>query len=85
MGQSYYNQLKKWGRCLLAIWVDKNYEKYQYLGEDIKPVTELDTTEFDYVIVAVASESVAEEIKSELIGKGISKDIILWERPVLLQ
>lgn len=85
VGQSYYNQLKKWGRCLLAIWVDKNYEKYQYLGEDIKPVTELDTTEFDYVIVAVASESVAEEIKSELIGKGISKDIILWERPVLLQ
>ena len=82
VGQSYFYQLKKWGGCSLALWVDKKYETYQHLNEDIRAVTELDTIEVDYVIVAVVAEAVAEEIKSELISGGINESIILWERPI---
>lgn len=85
VGQSYFYQLKKWGGCFIVLWVDKKHEVYQYLDENITAVAELGTIEFDYVIVAVASESVAREINSELISKGIDKNIILWERPILLQ
>ena len=85
VGQSYFYQLKKWGGCSLTLWVDKKYEKYQYLDEGVKAVTELDTARFDYVIVAVALESVSKEIKFELISKGINESVILWGRPILLQ
>lgn len=85
VGQSYYYQLKKWGGTYSILWVDKKYTSYQYLNEDIKAVTELNSIGIDYVIVAVAAESIAEEIKSELINKGISENIILWEKPILLQ
>lgn len=85
VGQSYFYQIKKWGGCTLSIWVDKEYEVYQYLDERIDPVTELNTTILDYVIVAVASESVADEIKYELISSGINGDMILWENPIVLQ
>lgn len=85
VGQSYFYQIKKWGGCTLSLWVDKRYEVYQYLDERIDPVTKLSVTIWDYVIVAVASESIANEIKSELISCGIDGNVILWENPILLQ
>lgn len=84
VGQSYFYQIKKWGGCTLSLWVDKKYEVYQYLDEKIAPIAELSTTILDYVIVAVASKSVADEIRCELINSGINSDIILWENPVFL-
>lgn len=84
VGQSYFYQLKKWGGCTLCLWVDKKYAAYQYLDEKIYPVTELSITVLDYVIVAVVSESVADEIRSEIISKGIDEKKILWEEPILL-
>lgn len=67
------------------LWVDKKYAIYQYLGGDIRSVTELKLARFDYVIIAVASKSVVAEIRSELINMGINENIIMWERPILIQ
>lgn len=83
VGQSYYYQLKRYmGGGIPILWVDKRYMDYEYLHENVKAVTELNTMEFDYIIVAVASKAVAEEIKFELICKGIDESIILWKRPI---
>ncbi len=85
VGQSYFYQLKKWGGTRSILWVDKKYAIYQYLGGDIRSVTELKLARFDYVIIAVASKSVVAEIRSELINMGINENIIMWERPILIQ
>ena len=81
VGQSYFYQLSRMGE-IPVLWVDNKYMVYRKLHKDVKAVAELDTIAYDYIIVAVAHEITAEEIKAELIGKGIDERTILWKKPI---
>ncbi len=63
----------------VVLWVDKNNE---YKSENIKSVDKIFDVEFDVIIIAVAYEYVADEIKKDLCKKGIDKNKIIWNKPL---
>lgn len=76
VGQQY----KKWIDILniyqIVKWVDKN----DYIGVDrLESIME---TEFDYILIAVKREKMANEIKKELRDCGIEERKIIWKPPV---
>lgn len=83
VGQNYYMQIKKFAQSELVLWVDGNFAQYDsVMGIDIVSPLEITANTFDYVIVAVLDENVANDIKKNLIEMGISSEEILWKPPI---
>ncbi len=82
-GQLLYEQLTngKDYHAEVVLWADKNYSDYTDLGMEIHAPEEIIKSEYQQVIIAVASQKVANEIKNELVEKGISPIRILWINP----
>lgn len=83
VGKNYYLQMKKSDGGAPCIWVDRDYEKYNK-DFSVYPVSDLKNADFDYIIVAVESENIAQSIKSNLIEMGFDESIILWKKPIRL-
>ena len=64
-----------------SVWVDRNYELYNN-DFPVHPVEELKIADFDYIIIAVENEKIAESIRQNLIGMGFDENKILWEEPI---
>ena len=62
----------------IALWVDKNYEKYSEEGLDIQPPENIWRVDYKQIVIAVASQKMAEEIKESLVSAGIESFKILW-------
>lgn len=77
---SYYKQISGLGQADIVLWVDKDTEKVAKNSE-LSDVEELLTAEYDYVLIAVKQEAIAEAIKKELIYMGIEEEKILWREP----
>lgn len=76
IGQQYRKWIDILNICQVVKWVDKN----NYIGVDaVESIMEI---EFDYVLIAVKGERVADEIKKELCDYGIEERKIIWKAPV---
>lgn len=51
----------------VTVWVDKNSEAYRQMGLMVKAPEELLKSEYDYIVVAVETESVFAEIRDEIL------------------
>ena len=80
IGLDYYRHIKEKKEYNLVLWVDKNWERYQDRFAYVASPDCIAQTEYDYIILAV-SMKYADEVRKELILKGIPKDKILWENP----
>lgn len=83
-GTDYYRQIFKRKLANLVLWVDKRWEEYK---NDYTPVFSPENIvnyEYDYLIIAVAKEKLAENIRKELIRKGVSEDKIVWRLPIIV-
>lgn len=86
VGSDYIRQIKKENLCEELIWVDKNYKnKREYINVKVESPDILNTIEFDYILIAVNSEKMAEEIKYELINKNIRIDKIIFQKPIYIE
>lgn len=75
LGKGFFHKNLKGHFCNIVAWVDKNHEKIGF------PVTGLETlknTEFESLLIAVESETVATAIKKELISLGVEAEKIKW-------
>lgn len=84
VGKDFFFYLRTREKCDIAAWVDKNWEeKEQLFSVDITAPDTLEDTEFDYLVIAVADENVANSIKYGLIDVfHIDADVIKWARPL---
>lgn len=64
VGHQYFDQIKCLGYCDIVMWVDKNY--LDYSEDDIVSVSSIKQVNYDYIVIANASESTVEIIKKEL-------------------
>lgn len=80
IGQAYYYHIIRDQETEIVAWVDKAFYKYRELETEVISPDRIYNMEFDYIIVAVQEENLAIEIRKELIEKGVSKDVILWNR-----
>ena len=79
VGQDYYELLKE--DYQIVGWVDKQYNDNANDGT-ICGTELIDSSEFDYLVIAVLRENLAKQISIELIEeKGICKDKIIWCEP----
>lgn len=76
-GKVIYNAVKNNDRLHLLGWTDKNYSYYKELGYDIDEYDKLMNTNFDYILISILNEKVADEVRKELISMGVSEEKIL--------
>lgn len=83
VGQSYYKQIIADKLYRLEGWIDKNYMHYQEQGMNVLPIESLKEINFDYVILALQYQDMAESIKSGLVDEyKIPADKIVWMKPI---
>lgn len=81
VGLDYYNQFKSLDNIKNIYVVDKNKAGYKIADFTVLPVDDICSLQFDCIIIAVALESLGNEIKDELIKKYNCKDNLLWVFP----
>ena len=81
VGQAYVEQLSKYERINTCLWVDRQFENFSFAYRTVKPIEDLLTSSYDFIIIAVLKKPLADEIKQQLIDLGISKDKIIWIEP----
>ncbi len=64
--------------CKLVGWCDRNYRLLQKMGYPVAAVEEIIRYRFDYVVIAVLSQAVMEEVKVNLILSGVPQKKIIW-------
>lgn len=85
VGKAFVNQLKVSSFAQIAAWCDKNYRNYE--GTDY-PVISLNDgliKEYDYIVIAVNGEEMANEIRNELLGKNIPQEKIIWRHADVIE
>lgn len=84
VGEDYYKLIKMTDYCQIALWADKNAVLYRKQGLQVADVGDVRDCSYDYLLIAVYQENVAEEISSELEAYGVCPEKIVWGKPVLL-
>lgn len=80
VGRDYIMQLSEYTRIYIECWVDKQYQKYNYPFRNVEKIEMIKEREWDYIIIAILDEKVAEEIKDFLmVDYGILEEKIIWK------
>lgn len=77
VGKIYYEQIKRTNFCNIVAWVDSNYQIYSEYGVQSIDIIKSDYV-FDYVVIAVISETAKNSIISELSNRGVPEEKIIW-------
>ena len=82
VGQDYFTQLSKYCEINIVAWADKHFENYKFDYREVVGAEKISNYDFDILLIAVLDESVADEIRCELVKSGIQEDKIVWKQPV---
>ncbi len=78
VGQDFYKQLQLTNYCSVAAWMDRRAEECRKEGLPVEAVDMLPEYDYDYIIIAVSDKGVAENIRKDLIERGIFQEKIIW-------
>ncbi len=78
VGKAYFDQLRYDRKHTVVLWVDKKWDELSRLGLPVMSPESLKTTDYDTLLIAVESDRIAQDIKSELIMLGVSEDKIVY-------
>lgn len=81
VGKSYYRQIVFGDMYQCVGLVDKK-PRGKYIYHEVQDIKSLKKFNYDYILIAVFSESVANKIKDYLIGMGIDASCIIFEEPI---
>lgn len=84
VGEEFNRLLKLTNYCQIAAWTDKRAELYRKQNLPVVDINEIVNCTYDYVLVAVYQEKVAEEIREELKRYGVESEKIVWGKPQML-
>lgn len=78
VGRDWYHDIQRSEDLDLVMVVDKNYKKFQ--GESVKvhPIEDIKKVDYDYVLITIIEEKIAEKVRNFLIDQGILPEKILW-------
>lgn len=83
VGQDYYAQICKYKDCTIVAWVDINWQNYQFDYCEIVEIEKIHTLSYDVILIAVNNAETAQQIKNDLMEKGIPKEKIYWGKSEL--
>lgn len=85
VGKDYYRLYQKHHEVELVLWVDNKWERLQKDGFFVQSVEQIQQVTFDYILLAVKEQRIAQEIREQLCQKGINDKVILWNEPINLE
>ena len=78
LGQEYIDQIERTGYCQIVAIVDKNYRAYSKSVQKVSSPDELRHYHLDYVVVALRSKTLLNEVLEKLKQSGIPKHKIVF-------
>lgn len=66
VGASYYKQIQEAQYCNIVLWVDKNYSDIEFSNKNIESMDKIREAFFDYILIAIKNQNVAEIAKKEI-------------------
>lgn len=84
IGKTFVNQLLTTGFAEIVLWCDTSYEQYFATDMPVKSPERLSEMDFDFVVIAVKQQSVAEEIKEQLWSFNVPSRKIIWRNANLV-
>lgn len=82
VGQAFLSQAKKKDGINIVRWIDADAEKMGVYGIDgITTLRDLDSSKYDYVVIAIENEELVNKIKSNLREIGIDEEKLIWKNP----
>lgn len=78
VGKTFYYQLKSSEYARLVLWVDRNWKKIED-EFNVKSIDEIKNADFDYLVIAVESKKIAEDVREMLKDMQVSKEKIVWD------
>lgn len=84
VGMDYYRLINRQKRLELVLWVDKDWKKYHDISTPVYDPETIKNYNYDYIIIAVKKRVIADEIRQELVKRGIETDKILWKVPAIM-
>lgn len=81
VGRSYMENLERTNYARVEAWVDKAYHKYTDLKGKIGSPRLLWEICFDYVVIAIENDEVAQVIQKDLFNMGVDRGKIVWKKP----
>lgn len=82
VGADYYSSLMREGACEIVAWVDRNYSKFQNYGVKVISPDRIQEYGYDYILLAILREGLANAIRESLVQKAIAEEKILWKEPI---
>ena len=84
VGKDFYLQLNMLDNYYdIKAWVDKSFDDYE-VNAPFDYVKNIVNYDYDYVVIAVIRQQMANSIKNELESMGISKEKIIWSKSYYL-
>ena len=84
VGVDYYRQIYRRKLVQMVLWVDREWERHSDFYMPVFDPADIQTCEYDYIVIAVKKEILADDIRRELIQSGIEQEKILWRIPAIL-
>lgn len=81
VGRDYYAQICRYTDCKVAAWMDACPEQYNYPHIRLYGIDDLDSIDFDLLLIAVKDAETAGVICNQLIARGVQKNKIYWSKP----
>jgi len=75
VGTRFYDQVIKINFCEIVSWLDKKADGI--LVKEPGTVADLNTNDYDFVVIAIENETIALEVKASLINYGVPENKIL--------
>ena len=82
-GRRFYMQNEQYHFCNIVLWTDQNYTKRCMGDQQIVSPLRITMEEFEFIIVAVRSAEIAQEIVEMLIEMGVPSEKIIWNNTLL--
>lgn len=84
VGVRYYQQICRQRHLQMALWADKDWKRHRESGLPVSSPEQMVEIEYDFIVIAVKRENLAEDIRKELVEMGFSESRILWRPPAVL-
>lgn len=76
-GQQLMARIKENEYCNVIGWIDTDYKEYRKCCLDVDPIENIDFMSFDYLLIATVDGVIADNIRTNLIWRGLSMNKIL--------
>lgn len=78
IGKQIVHMIKRSGLCRIVLWVDMNYQDKKGLEMPVASIEDIETVQYDHILIAIDNSMIAKKVKELLIKKmGVEPEKIL--------